>query len=97
MNTKLLKINAMKRFTRWLDINNVATYFWDIYNPLGKIYAGIERRAKEAHERDIFCEERGKKRQKWSGVYSRLHHYCKAEILLGYIKKRYERKKNGHK
>ena len=38
MKTKLLYKNAMKRFGRWLDTNRVATYLWDEYNPVGKIY-----------------------------------------------------------
>ena len=37
MNIRLLKINAMKRFCRWLNTNRVATYLWDMFNPVGKI------------------------------------------------------------
>ena len=51
MKTKLLYKNAMERFGRWLDINSVATHLWGEYNPVGKIYLGLERRQQAADER----------------------------------------------
>lgn len=97
MNTRLLKINAMKRFTRWLDINNVHNSLWDEYNPLGKIYEGLERRAQEANQRDKFCHTRRQQRPTWSDMFSRSSHFNRANKLLTYIQTRYERKKHGHK
>ena len=61
MKTKLLYKNAMKRFSRWLDINSVATHLWGEYNPIGKIYLGLERRQQAADERDKFVEDRRRK------------------------------------
>jgi len=97
MNTRLLKINAMKRFNKWLSTRNVATYLWDLYNPLGKIYAGLERRQAEADARDTFIDERSKKRNSWKWMFMRQNQDVIGNRLLGYIQTRYERKKNGHK
>lgn len=97
MNTRLLKINAMKRFNKWLSTRNVATYLWDLYNPLGKIYAGLERRQAEADARDTFIDERSKKRNSWKWMFMRQNQDVIGNRLLKYIQTRYERKKNGHK
>jgi len=86
MNTRLLKINAMKKFTRWLDINSVAVPLWDLYNPLGKIYKGLERRAQAASARNSFCKSR--KRLGWEQMFFRIEHFSKAQKLLKYIEKR---------
>ena len=88
MKTKLLYKNAMKRFSRWLDINSVATHLWGEYNPVGKIYLGLERRQEAANERD-----RRRKRPGWKSMYLRYEQSCKAENLINYILKRYLRKK----
>ncbi len=44
MKVNLLKINAAKKFNRLMEETHVATYLWDSYNPLGKIYLGLEKR-----------------------------------------------------
>ena len=93
MKTKLLYKNAMKRFSRWLDINRVATHLWDEYNPVGKIYLGLERRQQAAEERDKFVNDRSKKRPGWRSMYLRYEQSFKAENLINYICKRYLRKK----
>jgi hypothetical protein len=101
MKTKLLYKNAMKRFSRWLDINSVATHLWGEYNPIGKIYLGLERRQQAADERDKFVEDRRRKRPGWKNMYLRYEQSlkaeyeqsCKAENLINYIYKRYLRKK----
>jgi len=93
MKTKLLYKNAMKRFSRWLDINSVATHLWGEYNPFGKIYLGLERRQEAANERDRFVENRRRKRPGWKSMYLRYEQSCKAENLINYILKRYLRKK----
>lgn len=101
MKTRLLKINAMKKFTRWLDTRRVAPYLWSIYNPLGKIWAGLERRDADASARDVFVNERGKKRNSWKWMFLRHNQGVIGYRLLNYIQKRYERRKkwtsqNGH-
>ena len=83
----------MKRFSRWLDINSVATHLWSEYNPIGKIYLGLERRQQAADERDKFIEDRRRKRPGWRSMYLRYEQSCKAENLINYIYKRYLRKK----
>ena len=83
----------MKRFSRWLDINSVATHLWGEYNPVGKIYLGLERRQEAANERDRFVENRRRKRPGWRSMYLRYEQSCKAENLINYIYKRYLRKK----
>lgn len=89
MKIKLLKsINATKRFVKWLDINHVALHLWNEFDPIGKIYKGLEKRDKAAHARDKFCRERGKIRPKWKDIFLRTHHFVKANELLNYIKKR---------
>lgn len=93
MKTKLLYKNAMKRFSRWLDINSVATHLWSEYNPIGKIYLGLERRQQAADERDKFVEDRRRKRPKWKQMFLRYEQSSKAENLINYIFKRYLRKK----
>ena len=93
MKTKLLYKNAMKRFSRWLDINSVATHLWGEYNPVGKIYLGLERRQEAANERDKFVENRRRKRPGWKSMYLRYEQSSKALELINYILKRYLRKK----
>ena len=83
----------MKRFSHWLDINSVATHLWGEYNPVGKIYLGLERRQEAANERDRFVENRRRKRPGWKSMYLRYEQSCKAENLINYILKRYLRKK----
>ena len=94
MKTKLLYKNAMKRFSRWLDTNSVATHLWGEYNPIGKIYLGLEKRQQAADERDKFVEDRRKKRPKWKQMYLRYEQSSKALDLINYICKRYSRRKN---
>jgi len=93
MKTKLLYKNAMKRFSHWLDTNSVATHLWSEYNPIGKIYLGLERRQQAANERDKFVIDRRRKRPGWKSMYLRYEQSSKALDLTNYILKRYLRKK----
>ena len=96
MNTRLLKINAMKRFTRWLDTNYVHLSLFRVYvhMPLSKTYIGLEKREERARQRDKFWEARCKVRPKFRGddfVSNRVAHFVKAKDLLNYIIKRKQR------
>lgn len=96
LDKKFLKINNMKRFTKWLDENDVhletiRTYFdmpWVMWPNERK---GIERRLKATEERDKFCSERAKTRPGWRNCETRFGQYKKAEKLLEYVKSRYDR------
>jgi len=99
MNTRLLKINAMKRFTRWLDTNYVHLSLFRVYvhMPLSKTYIGLEKREERARQRDKFWKARCKIRPKFSNepfVSARIAHGVKATDLLGYIIKRASRRNN---
>ena len=48
MKVNLLKINKIKKVGRWLDVNSVAIDLWEQYNPIGKIYLGLEKRQQAA-------------------------------------------------
>ena len=96
MNTRLLKINAMKQFTKWLDTNYVHLSLFRVYvhMPLSKTYIGLEKREERAGQRDKFWKARCKIRPKFSDepfVSSRIAHGIKATDLLGYIIKRKQR------
>jgi len=99
MKKTLLKINNMKRFCKWLDqtgvhleiIRTLTTHPWVMS---WKERSGIEKRLKQTRDRDYFCFKRAKSRLRWRNVYTRFHHYEKAQELLIYVKKRYARKKN---
>jgi|TARA_E500000318_G_scaffold110176_1_gene124951 hypothetical protein len=99
MKKTLLKINNMKRFCKWLDqtgvhleiIRTLTTHPWVMS---WKERSGIEKRLKQTRDRDYFCFKRAKSRLRWRSVYTRFHHYEKAQELLIYVKKRYARKKN---
>lgn len=94
MNIRLLKINAAKRFCRWLDINSVATYLWDYWwDPVGKIYLGLERRQRTAETRDKFVEERRKKRPYWKWAFERQGQSIIANRILEFVTLRHEKKK----
>ena len=91
MKKKFLKINNIKRFCRWLDVSSVAVELWDLYNPIGKIYLGLEKRQKASEERNKFCFERAKIRSSWKPTYSRFGQYEMAKKLLTYVRSRYVR------
>ena len=91
MDIRLLKINAMKKFYKFINTNNVALNLWSEYNPVGKIYAGLEKRQKIADKRFKFCLQRSKTRPKWKECYLRYCQLAKADSLLEYIKQRKER------
>jgi hypothetical protein len=96
MNIRLLDKKEMDKFAEWLNINHVHLSLWRIYvhMPLSKSYIGLEKRDKEATDRDKFFEQRSKIRPKFYGdrlLSPRLAHYCKAEQLLNYILKRKSR------
>ena len=91
MNIRLLKINAMQRFHKFMNTNMVALNLWSEYNPVGKIYAGLEKRQEIADKRFKFCMERSRKRPSWKVCYLRYCQLAKADELLIYIKERKER------
>jgi len=96
MNTRLLKINAMKQFTKWLDTNYVHLSLFRVYvhMPLSKTYIGLEKREERARQRDKFWKARCKIRPKFRGdsfLPPRVAHFSKAERLLSYIIKRKQR------
>jgi len=96
MNTRLLKINAMKQFTKWLDTNYVHLSLFRVYvyMPLSKTYIGLEKREERARQRDKFWQARCETRPKFKGdifVSPRVAHFVKAEKLLKYILKRKKR------
>jgi len=93
MDIRLLKINAMKRFCRWLDTNRVATYLWSEFNPVGKIYLGLERRQRISEIRDKFVEERRKKRPYWKWAFERQGQSIIANKILEFVTLRHEKKK----
>lgn len=101
MNTRLLKINAMRRFAKWLDINSVHLSLWRIYvhMPLSKTYIGLEKRQQQADERDIFWNNRCKIRPNFKEdvfVSPRVAQFSKSQKLLGYIVRRMGRKHLTH-
>ena len=93
MKKKFLKINNIKRFCRWLDVSSVAVELWDLYNPIGKIYLGLEKRQKASEERNKFCFERAKIRSSWKLTFSRFGQYEMAKKLLTYVRSRYVRER----
>ena len=96
MIKKFLKINNLKRFTRWLDQTNVHdeirdTYFrmpWVMYPNERK---SIERRLEETSQRDAFCFNRAKTIPSWKNTITRHGQYEMAQKLLNYVKRRYLR------
>mgnify|MGYP003665563152 FL=1 len=91
MKKKFLKINNIRRFCKWLDVSSVAVELWDLYNPIGKIYLGLEKRQKASEERNKFCLERAKIRYSWKPTFSRFGQYEMAKKLLTYVRSRYVR------
>ena len=90
MNIRLLKINAMKRFTRWLDINNVHPALWNEWMWNSKTFMGLHRRQEQADERNKFC--RNRKGKSLKGLeYDRFKQGSKANQLLNYITTRKKR------
>ncbi len=96
MIKKFLKINNLKRFTKWIDQTNVHdeirdTYFkmpWVMYPNERK---SIERRLEETSQRDAFCFNRSKVRPSWQKTITRHGQYEMAQKLLNYVKRRYLR------
>ena len=86
MNTRLLKINAMKRFCRWANMTGnhgtIANFF-----PIISIkeIEHIIQRQQDIHERDHWFVKRKKAIVSWERGSI-------ADSLLNYIKKRRERK-----
>ena len=93
MKVNLLKINKIKKVGRWLDVNSVAIDLWEQYNPIGKIYLGLEKRQEAANRRDKFVKHRMKIRPGWKNMYLRYEQSSKALELINYILKRYLRRK----
>lgn len=100
MNTRLLKINAMKRFVRWLDqseVHHSTIDYWASPFCRGKEWENISERLDSVQERWKFCCNRGKKRKHWKSSMLRSEQYVIANKLLYFIQQRYERRKRGHK
>lgn len=100
MKTRLLKINAMKKFTRWLDqseVHHSTIDYWASPFCRGKEWENISERLDSVQERWSFCSSRGRKRKHWRSSILRSEQYMIANKLLNFIKHRHERKKNGHK
>ena len=93
MNINLFKINKMKKVGRWLDVSSVAIDLWEQYNPIGKIYLGLEKRQQTADARDKFVRTRMKTRPGWRMMFLRYEQSSKALDLINYILKRYLRSK----
>tara|TARA_R110002012_G_scaffold307610_1_gene513199 strand:+ start:317 stop:625 length:309 start_codon:yes stop_codon:yes gene_type:complete len=99
MKKTLLKINNMKRFTRWLDQNNVhleivRTFFDTPWLMWPNERKSIERRLESTEQRDKFCKNRAKLRPSWRNCdVGRYGQYQKANKLLLYVKLRYDRKR----
>ena len=93
MKINLLKVNAMKRLGKWLDVNSVAVDHWDNCNPLGKRWKAFEKREQLARERDKFVRHRMKIRPTWRMMFLRYEQSSKALDLINYILKRYLRRK----
>jgi len=87
MKINLLKINTMKRFAKWLDTNNVHYTLWDKWMWNDKVFLGLDRRQRQANERDKFC--RNRKRPGFKHLAdNRLEQFSKSDKLLTYIVKR---------
>ena len=89
MKIKLLKINDMKKFTIWLEINHVHLSLWDKWFWNDKVFIGLDKREREATERDKFCRNR---KGFEHFAYNKINLCAKANQLLTYIQKRYTRK-----
>ena len=88
MDISLLKITKMKKFVKWMEVRNVHIGLWDIYNPLGKIYQGLERRQKIASERDSFVSKRRKTRKSWSNGFTRYGRLERTLDVYGFVLRR---------
>jgi len=93
MNIKLLNLNAMKDFAKWLDINSVHMSLWSAHIN-DKTFFGLEKRQKKADDRDKFWINRCKIRPNTYGdsfLAPRIEQSIKANTLLKYIIKRKSR------
>jgi hypothetical protein len=88
MNTSLLKISNMKKFVKWMEVRSVHIGLWDIYNPLGKIYKGLEHRQKIADERDSFINKKRKTRKSWRMAFTRYGRLERTLDVYGFIIRR---------
>ena len=93
LKINLLKVNAMKRYSKRLDVNSVAVDQWENCNPLGKRWKAFEKREQLARERDKFVRHRMKVRPTWRKMFLRYEQSHKALELINYILKRYLRRK----
>ena len=48
MDVRLLKINAMKRFYKFMNTNMVALNLWSEYNPVGKILCWFRKKTRDS-------------------------------------------------
>jgi hypothetical protein len=91
MKINLLKINAMKRFAKWLDIKHVHSSLWGEWFYYDRVFLGLDKREKQANERDNFCRTRCTQRSSWKETYSKLGQSTMSYKLLKYIIKRKNR------
>lgn len=93
MKIRLLKIDVMKKFAEWLDVNSVHMSLWSA-NINDKTFFGLEKRQKKADDRDKFWNSRCKMRPNTYGdsfLAPRIEQSIKADRLLNYIIKRKSR------
>jgi len=92
MKIRLLKINAMKRFVKWLDVNSVHSSLWSAHIHDDTFFA-LEKRQKQADDRDKFWFDRCEKRPRYKDPFvpPRVAQYSKAQELLAYINERKSR------
>ena len=90
MNIRLLKKREMVKFHNWLRMTGYGPHAIDpVFTSVKKIEK-IFAHQNEIEKRNDFCVKRG------IGIFS-YDRAGKAYDLMNYIKKRYERRKHGHK
>ena len=88
MITSLLKISNMKKFVKWMEVSSVHPQLWDHYNPLGKVYKGLEKRQKIADERDSFINKKLKTRNSWRMAFTRYGRLERTLDVYGFVIRR---------
>ena len=83
----------MKKFVKWMEVSSVHPQLWNRYNPLGKIYKGLEKRQKIADERDSFINKKLKTRNSWRMAFTRYGRIERAHDVYGFVIRRMMRVK----
>tara|TARA_Y100000004_G_C8904786_1_gene408155 strand:- start:243 stop:539 length:297 start_codon:yes stop_codon:yes gene_type:complete len=97
MNTKLLKLNNMKKFIYWLDINNVHPNTLNTFKhfPNSEEHKKVLKRLSQARSRNKFWDSRCKSRPNFNSdphIPKRIAQFSKASELISYIIERNLRK-----